>query len=149
MPTSPDATSLSKPHTFPTPDQPTSSLLIDTSDGRPYPWGSGRAEGIRAAASAGADADPTPLDPTDGTISQELAKGSTRPLLEDLKQICYGADPAHARRRGSGGSAEIVQTACGSQGRAQEGNAPPTPQQGRAGGSEAALDLRTRVALGT
>ena len=91
MPTSPDATSLSKPHTFPTPDQPTSSLPIDTSNGVPYTWGSGRAEGIRAAASAGADADPTPLDPTDGTISQELAKGSTRPSLEDLKLVCHGA----------------------------------------------------------
>jgi hypothetical protein len=138
-----------KPHASLTLDQPTLSQPIDTSNGVPYTWGSGRAEGIRAAASAGADADPTPLDPTDGTISQELAKGSTRPLLEDLKQICYGADPAHARRRGSGGSAEIVQTACGSQGRAQEGNASPTPQQGRAGGLEAALDLRARAALGT
>ena len=92
---------------------------------------------------------PTPFDPTDGTISQELAKGSTRPLLEDLKLVCHGADSARACRRGSGGSVENSETARGSQGRAQEGNASPTPQQGRAGGLEAALDLRARAALGT
>ena len=91
----------------------------------------------------------SPFDPTDGTISQELAKGSTRPSLEDLKLVCHGADSARACRRGSGGSVEISETARGSQGRAQEGNASPTPQQGRAGGLEAALDLRARAALGT
>ena len=143
-------TLLHKPHASLTPDQLTPNPLNDTSDGVPsHTRGGGRAEEIRAAASAGTDADPTPLDPTDGTISQELAKGSTRPSLEDLKLVCHGADSAHVCRRGSGGSVEISETARGSQGRAQEGNASPTPQQGRAGGLEAALDLRARAALGT
>ena len=143
-------TLLHKQHASLTLDQPTLSTLIDSStDIPPYPGGRA-SSGMVVRRAPTANADPISFDPTDGTISQELANGSTRPLLEDLMQICYGADLAHACRRGSGGSTEIVQTACGSQGRAQEGNAPPTPQQGRAGGSEAALDLRTRVAaLGT
>ena len=140
---------LHKPHASLKLDQPTLSTLIDSStDIPPYPGGRA-SSGMVVRRAPTANADPISFDPTDGTISQELAKGSTRPLLEDLKLVCHGADSARACRRGSGGSVEISETARGSQGRAQEGNASPTPQQGRAGGLEAALDLRARAALGT
>ena len=138
MPTSPDATSLSKPHTFPTPDQPTHAGLDDTSTIIPTLRGAGEPWKSLDAVLRQPDADPPPPAQPDGTFeggSRPGRRGTARGQREGTRRHNSGSARAGGAARGS---VETSQTTHG-RGAPRRGTRHQHHIRRRAGGSVVAL----------